>query len=84
MHELRAEPRLPTYRPRSVDTLDDARPPPRDDEIEPAPRRSGALLAWLVSLALLALLVWAAFTFRGTVIGAWPPSARLYAALGLH
>ena len=82
--DLRTEPRLPTYRPRTIDSLDDGRLPPRDDEIALPPRRTGVVLAWLVSLAVLALLVWAAYAFRGTVIGAWPPSARLYAALGLN
>jgi predicted Zn finger-like uncharacterized protein len=80
----RIEPRLSAFRPRSVDSLDDARPPPRDDEIEFAPRRRGALIAWLLSLLVLAALIWAAFAFRGAVMGAWPPSTRLYAALGLH
>lgn len=82
--DLRAEPRLPGYRPRSIDTEDDDRPPPRDDEIEEPRRRRGALVAWVVSLLLLALLIWAAFAFRGHVMGAWPPSTRLYATLGLR
>ncbi len=80
----RVEPRLSGYRPRNVDSADDARLPPRDDEIDLAPRRGGALLGWLVSLAILALLIWAAFAFRSNVMGAWPPSARLYAMLGLR
>jgi predicted Zn finger-like uncharacterized protein len=80
----RVEPRLPGYRPRSVDTEDDDRPPPRDDEIEIAPRSRGAVVAWVLSLLLLALLVWAAFAFRSVVMGAWPPSTRLFAAFGLH
>ncbi len=81
---LHIEPRLAGYRPRSVDTVDDDRPPPRDDEIELAPRGRGAWIGWLISLLVLAALLWAAFAFRGQVIGAWPPSARLYAVLGLH
>ena len=80
----RVEPRLSGYRPRNVDSADDARLPPRDDEIELAPRRGGALLGWLISLVILALLIWAAFVFRSQVMGAWPPSARLYAVLGLR
>lgn len=83
-HPLRAEPRLPTYRPRSVDSLDDNRLPPRDDEIEPAPRRGSAMLAWVISLVILALLIWAAIAFRGRIVAVWPPSARLYAMLGLR
>ena len=80
----RVEPRLSGYRPRNIDSADDSRLPPRDDEIELAPRRGGALLGWLISLAILALLIWAAFAFRSQVMGAWPPSARLYAVLGLR
>ncbi len=80
----RVEPRLPGYHPRSIDTADDARPPARDDEIDLAPRRRGALIAWAVSLLLLALLIWAAFAFRSNVMGAWPPSERLFALLGLR
>ena len=81
---LRAEPRLPGYRSRNVDTEDDARPPPRDDEIAEPRRSHGALIAWVVSLLVLALLIWAVFAFRGHVMGAWPPSTRLYATLGLR
>lgn len=80
----RLEPRLGSYRPRSVDTVDDARPPPRDDEIGPAPRPRGAILAWLVTLLVLVALLWAAFVYRDQVMHAWPPSARLYALLGLR
>lgn len=78
------EPRLSGYRTRNIDTADDERPLPRDDEIELAPRRGGAVVGWLISLAILALLLWAAFAFRDAVISAWPPSARLYAAFGLR
>jgi len=51
-----------------------------------APRRGRDAVAWfgwLVSLALLALLVWAGYAYRGVVMHAWPPSQRLYALLGL-
>lgn len=80
---LRAEPPL-VARPRSIDTADDARPPPWNDEIEFTPRRQGALIAWLVSLLVLAALIGAALLFRSAVMGVWPPSMRLYAALGLQ
>lgn len=43
-----------------------------------------ALMAgWAVSILVLAMLVWAAVTWRGDVMRAWPPSERLYTALGL-
>lgn len=70
--------------PRSIDSLDDDRPPPRDDEIELAPAGRSVMIAWIVSLLVIAALIWAAFAFRNEVMGAWPPSARLYAAIGLR
>ena len=43
-----------------------------------------ALIAgWAVSILVLATLVWAAVTWRGDVMRAWPPSERLYTAVGL-
>ncbi len=54
----------------------------------PAPARARSpavpvLLAWAGSLALLGLLVWAGIAWRAGIMHAWPPSERLYAALGL-
>ena len=42
-----------------------------------------ALAGWAVSLALLAALGWGGVRWRDNVMHAWPPSERLYAALGL-
>ncbi len=43
-----------------------------------------ALIAgWAASILFLAALVWAAVAWRGDVMRAWPPSERLYSALGL-
>jgi predicted Zn finger-like uncharacterized protein len=39
--------------------------------------------AWAASIALLFLLCWAAYAWRSDVMDVWPPSQRLYAALGL-
>ena len=51
---------------------------------KPRPRASMALrLAWLGSLVLVILLIGAAYAWRAEVMAAWPPSVRLYAALGL-
>lgn len=51
---------------------------------EPPPRPSlWPAVAWAASLLVLALLVWAAFAWRGDIMQAWPPSTRVYAALGL-
>jgi predicted Zn finger-like uncharacterized protein len=51
----------------------------------PARRRSKAPLAaaWLLTIAVLAGLGWAAFDRRAVIMEAWPPSIRVYAALGL-
>jgi hypothetical protein len=81
--KLFGEPRLPTYRARNVDSVDDERPPARDDELA-QPGRNGATLGWVASLVVLLLLGWMAFAFRADVIAAWPASARLFAALGLR
>jgi hypothetical protein len=48
------------------------------------PRLDTAVLAsWAVSLALLAALGWGGVRWRTDIMHAWPPSERLYAALGL-
>lgn len=47
-------------------------------------RRWGAGIAWIATIAVLAGLVWAGYTFRGQVMHIWPASERLYAALGWH
>jgi predicted Zn finger-like uncharacterized protein len=60
--------------------------PPRDyveDEEPDQNRRSGAWGGWLVTLIVLAALCWAAYGWRDQIMQAWPPSIRLYAALGL-
>lgn len=52
----------------------------------PPARRTGATAAWVgwvLTVLVLAVLVWAAVTWRGTVMAGWPPSARVYGALGL-
>lgn len=41
------------------------------------------LAAWVASVVLLVALVAAAYAWRGPIMAAWPPSERLYAALGL-
>jgi predicted Zn finger-like uncharacterized protein len=47
------------------------------------PRDWIAIVAWVASLALLAVLSTAAVAYRGPVMHAWPPSQRFYAAIGL-
>ncbi|HEY0206546.1 MAG TPA: zinc-ribbon domain-containing protein [Acetobacteraceae bacterium] len=41
------------------------------------------LLAWAGSMVLLGALVWAMLAWRLDMIRVWPPSERLYSALGL-
>lgn len=52
-------------------------PPPR------ARRGTGATVAWVVTLVLLAGAGYGAVRYPHAVIDAWPASARLYAILGL-
>jgi predicted Zn finger-like uncharacterized protein len=52
----------------------------------PSASRNGAIalrLAWAASVLALAVGTWEAVAWRGGVMRAWPPSQRLYAALGL-
>jgi predicted Zn finger-like uncharacterized protein len=49
-----------------------------------APRRGVALsLAWAASVIAMLLLGWAGYAERSAIMQLWPPSVRLYAALGL-
>jgi hypothetical protein len=41
-------------------------------------------VAWAASIALIILLAAMAFAWRSQIVAAWPPSARAYAAFGLH
>ena len=49
----------------------------------PPPGRVGLRLAWAASGLVLAMALAAAFVWRAEVVRAWPPSLRVYAALGL-
>jgi len=51
----------------------------------PEPQPSGHLrLAWAATVAVLVVAAAVAYTWRGDIVTAWPPSARAYAAFGLH
>jgi predicted Zn finger-like uncharacterized protein len=52
----------------------------------PAMSRPDRLLqaAWGVSLLVLVAAAGAGYVWRGDIMHAWPPSARMYAALGMH
>ena len=78
--------------------LPQSRPTPSDEQIFSAPNpfagtldrpsrglASGpaVLAGWIVSVAAVIGLGWAAVTFRHDIMHAWPPSERLYSTLGL-
>jgi predicted Zn finger-like uncharacterized protein len=62
-----------------------ARPSRRPPIARPLPpRRNMALrVAWAASVVAVLLLGWGAYAERTMIMQAWPPSIRLYAALGL-
>ena len=73
-------PPLPSREP-----LPEPRPVPQE-RLAPAGRASAdraVLAGWVLSLAVLLLLGWAAVAWRAEVMRAWPPSERAYGALGL-
>lgn len=78
----RAEPRLNPLRPRAEPRFVVPDEPPEP----PPPERGGglALAAWVLSLLLLAGACAAAVQWRAQVMTAWPPSERVFAALGLR
>lgn len=45
--------------------------------------RQAVAAGWAASLLLLAVLAWSAIAWRANVVRAWPPSERLYVAVGL-
>lgn len=47
------------------------------------PRGAAVRFGWAGSMLLLALGAWSVVTWRADVMHAWPPSGRLYSALGL-
>ena len=49
----------------------------------PPTSRFGLRLAWAASGLMLAMALAVAFVWRAEVVRAWPPSLRVYAALGL-
>ncbi len=62
------------------------REPDLDLDLPEPPRRTPAAVVatlWVLSLALLGGLGWGFVSYRQPIMQAWPPSARLYAALGL-
>jgi predicted Zn finger-like uncharacterized protein len=84
--EAQAE-QAPARRPLPLRRRPAAEPPVPQPELAfapPEPPRSGAglVVAWVVSLLLLAGGGWAGWEYRDQVVAAWPASAHLYQALG--
>jgi predicted Zn finger-like uncharacterized protein len=61
-------------------------PAPLEPMVPPQPRRNNTalVLAWIASLMLLAAIIAGAYAGRQDVMRTWPPSERLYGALGLR
>lgn len=49
----------------------------------PRPKPAATWLMWLVSIGILVILIALAIGFHDAIGHAWPPSQRLYHALGL-
>jgi len=62
---------------------DEPRPQPLARRVEEAPPPDALAWAWAGSVAVVALGALALLVFRTRVMEAWPPSTRLFAALGL-
>lgn len=58
-------------------------PPAPRPQPPPQPRPRGLRLAWILSVLVLAAGLGAAVVWRDQVMQVWPPSLRVYAALGL-
>jgi predicted Zn finger-like uncharacterized protein len=85
---LEPAPRLrPAERPLRTDPLPPLPPPERMPSSARARSGSASMLASLAALAIsvvvLISLGWAVYAWRAEVMHAWPPSQRLFAALGL-
>jgi predicted Zn finger-like uncharacterized protein len=59
-----------------------ARPLPARPPVVSNAERAKILAAWAASFVAIAAFAWLGIVYRRPVIHAWPPSARLYAALG--
>jgi len=77
----RHEPRLNPLRPRGEARAEPAPPPP---DLPPPRGGARAIVAWVASVLVLVALAGAAVAWRTQVMAAWPPSERVFAAIGLH
>ena len=82
---LAATPVVAPPRPPHVKALSPLQPiPVAAAPLQRRPAERALLLgSWVLSIAVLVLLGWAAVTWREGIMRAWPPSERAYAAFGL-
>ena len=88
---LESEPEPDAADPFGEERLADPPPAPRLSAMDrlashpaPVPRRDGRLVAaWVASVVLLLAVVIGLIAWRGPIMHAWPPSIRLFDALGL-
>jgi hypothetical protein len=69
-----------------MEPIDRVRPSVPDDpgyEVTERRGRPAVLLGWVASVMVWGLVIWAGYAYRAEIMNAWPPSQRLYAALGL-
>jgi hypothetical protein len=74
-------PASPPAPPQVTPPLQPGRPPA---SATPAGGIAVPLLAWAVSLALVAVVATLLLRHQDAVVAAWPPMARLFSALGLR
>ncbi len=72
-----------------TEAADESAPPdphPVSLPVSPAGRRLSRAVAagWVATVLIVGGAAWAGVTRRDSVMQAWPPTERIYAALGLH
>jgi len=55
-----------------------------DMAARPRSLAAAAVIGWVATVAVLGAAGWGAYTYRDAVMQAWPPSERVYLALGLR
>ena len=71
-----------TVRPEAPVSLRNPLPDPIRIVVPPA-AKGPPVMEWAISVSLVVALVAAVVIFRGPIMNVWPPSLRLYAALGM-
>ena len=76
----------PAILPEAADEPSPPDPHPVSLPVPPAGRQLSRAVAagWVATVLIVGGAAWAGVTWRDSVMQAWPPTERLYAALGLH